>query len=228
MPDAGRVITGLAKGVVLRGPGEGTRALSDRVKQALFATLESELDDVWPVPLLDLFAGSGAVGIEALSRGAPRVVFVERNADATRVIAENLRRARLDGGEIVRGDALRYLERGLLAGDAAPATVRRGTGPAGAAARVATPSPPPATPFGIAVIDPPYADTAALEAALVQLGDPSRGWLRDDAVVVAKHFWRDAPPERVGDLRRGRVRRFGETALSFYGRDLREPGGSEA
>ena len=87
MPDAGRVITGSAKGVVLRGPGEGTRALSDRVKQALFATLESELDDAWPVPLLDLFAGSGAVGIEALSRGAPRVVFVERSSDAARVIA---------------------------------------------------------------------------------------------------------------------------------------------
>lgn len=199
MPDAGRVITGTAKGVILRGPGEGTRALSDRVKQALFATLESELQDVWPVPVLDLFAGSGAVGIEALSRGAPHVVFVERSPDAARVIGENLRRARLDGGEIVRGDALRYLERGL---GAAAATPRSDTA------------------FGIAVIDPPYADTAALEAALVQLGDPSRGWLRDDAVVVAKHFWRDAPPERVGDLRRDRVRRFGETALSFYRRDL--------
>ena len=202
MPDAGRVITGTAKGVVLRGAGEGTRALSDRVKQALFASLESELDDVWPVPLLDLFAGSGAVGIEALSRGAPRVVFVERSPDAARVIAENLRRARLDGGEIVRGDALRYLERGLGA-DAAAAT--------------ATPGP---APFGVAVIDPPYADAAALEASLVQLGDPALGWLRDDAVVVAKHFWRDAPPERVGDLRRDRLRRFGETALTFYRRDV--------
>jgi 16S rRNA (guanine966-N2)-methyltransferase len=200
MPDAGRVITGTAKGVVLRGPGEGTRALSDRVKQALFATLESALQDVWPVPLLDLFAGSGAVGIEALSRGAPRVVFVERSPDAARVIAENLRRARVSGGEIVRGDALRYLERGFV-----DRTVAVNAGPA--------------TAFGVAVIDPPYADTAALAAALVQLGDPSRGWLRDDAVVVAKHFWRDAPPERFGDLRRDRVRRFGETVLSFYRRD---------
>jgi 16S rRNA (guanine966-N2)-methyltransferase len=203
MPDAGRVITGVAKGVTLRGPGDGTRALSDRVKQALFATLESELDDLWPATLLDLFAGSGAVGIEALSRGAPRVVFVERSPQAARVIAENLRRARLEGGEIVRGDALRYLERGSQAGAA-------GSGPA--------------HPFGAAVIDPPYADTAALVASLVQLGDPARGWLRDDAVVVAKHFWRDAPPERLGDLRRDRVRRFGETALSFYRRDVPQPG----
>jgi 16S rRNA (guanine966-N2)-methyltransferase len=208
MPDAGRVITGTAKGVVLRGPGEGTRALSDRVKQALFATLESELDGVWPVPLLDLFAGSGAVGIEALSRGAPRVVFVERSADAARVIAENLRRARLGGGAIVRGDAVRFLEHGRGAGAEAEGG--------------------PAATFGVAVVDPPYGATAALEAALLQLGDPARGWLRDDAVVVAKHFWRDAPPEQAGDLRRHRVRRFGETALTFYRRDLPGPGGTGA
>lgn len=203
MPDAGRVITGTARGVVLRGPGEGTRALSDRVKQALFAMLESELEAVWPVPVLDLFAGSGAVGIEALSRGAPRVVFVERSAEAVRVIAENLRRARVEGGEIVRGDALRYLERGGRAGTA---------GSSGASV------------FGVVVIDPPYADTAAPGAALVQLGDPRLGWLRDDAVVVAKHFWRDVPPDRAGDLLRQRVRRFGETALSFYRRDVRASG----
>jgi 16S rRNA (guanine966-N2)-methyltransferase len=220
MPDAGRVITGTAKGVVLRGPGEGTRALSDRVKQALFATLESELGDVWPVSLLDLFAGSGAVGIEALSRGAPRVVFVERSPDAARVIAENLRRARVGGGEIVRGDALRYLERGFANGTAAP-----GTAAGGPAGNTAAATRGPATAFGIAMIDPPYADTTAMEAALVQLGDPSRGWLRDDAVVVAKHFWRDAPPERVGDLLRNRVRRFGETALSFYRRAVDAPRG---
>jgi 16S rRNA (guanine966-N2)-methyltransferase len=198
MPDAGRVITGTAKGVVLRGPGEGTRALSDRVKQALFSALEAELDEVWPVPLLDLFAGSGAVGIEALSRGVPRVVFVERSPAAARVIAENLRRARLSGGEIVRGDALRYLEGGQGTGTAT-------SGPAGA--------------FGVAVIDPPYADTAAMQTSLEHLGDAARGWLRDDAVVVAKHFWRDAPPDYVGNLRRGRVRRFGESALSFYRRE---------
>jgi 16S rRNA (guanine966-N2)-methyltransferase len=208
MPDAGRVITGFAKGVVLRGPGEGTRPLSDRVKQALFATLESELQDVWPVPLLDLFAGSGAIGIEALSRGAPRVVFVERSPDAARVIAENLRRARLPGGEIVRGDAVRFLTRGRGpdedADEESPAA------------------------FGVAVVDPPYAAGAALEAALLQLGDAARRWLRDDAVVVAKHFWRDAPPEQAGDLRRQRVRRFGETALSFYRRDVPGAGGTAA
>ena len=60
---------------------------------------------------------------------------------------------------------------------------------------------------------------ADLLAALELLGQPATGWLDDEAVVVAKHFWKDAPPERVGSLVRRRDRRFGETALSVYRRD---------
>jgi 16S rRNA (guanine966-N2)-methyltransferase len=86
--DAGRVIAGTARGVRLVGPGAGTRPLGDRAKQALFAILEPDLVDR---RVLDLFAGSGAAGIEALSRGASFVVFVERSATACRVIDRNLR-----------------------------------------------------------------------------------------------------------------------------------------
>ena len=70
--------------------------------------------------------------------------------------------------------------------------------------------------FGAVVIDPPYADPDALVASLVRLGDQALGWLRDDSVVIAKHFWRDAPPDRAGALTLERMKRFGETALSFY------------
>ena len=189
------MITGLARGVRLLAPGEGTRPLSDRTKEALFAALESQLGDAWPVPVLDLFAGSGAAGIEALSRGAPTVVFVEHSQGAAHVIAENLRRVRLPGGHVVRRNALGFLDEG--------ATAAATGGLEG-------------VPFGAAIVDPPYADTRSMSEALLHLGDPSRGWLRDDAVVVAKHFWRDAPPERAGRLLRDRVRRIGETALSFY------------
>lgn len=192
MPDAGRVIAGTAGGLRLTAPGEGTRPLSDRVKQSLFAALESAMGSGWPAPFLDLFAGSGAAGIEALSRGAPWAVFVEKDATAARVIAENLRRTSLIGGAtIVQRDALTYLSVGAEAAD-------RYEG------------------FGAVVIDPPYADTNALAAALERLGDQRLGWLRDDALVIAKHFWRDAPPPRAGSLRLDRVKRFGETALSFY------------
>src|SRR5438874_11153401 len=94
MAEAGRVIAGSAKGVRLAAPGEGTRPLADRVKQTLFAILEPELDGA---RVLDLFAGSGAAGIEALSRGATGVVFVERDAGAGRTIEANLARTRLGG-----------------------------------------------------------------------------------------------------------------------------------
>ena len=101
MADAGRVIAGSARGVRLATPGPGTRPLADRVKQTLFAVLEPAL---YEAAVLDLFAGSGAAGIEALSRGATRAVFVEKDASAVRTIHENLRRTGLDGpaAEVVR------------------------------------------------------------------------------------------------------------------------------
>jgi adenine-specific DNA methylase len=90
--DAGRVIAGSARGTRLRAPGEGTRPLSDRVKETLFAILEPNLAGA---NVLDLFAGSGAGGIEALSRGAAHATFVERDPTAAHVIGENLAHARL-------------------------------------------------------------------------------------------------------------------------------------
>ena len=82
MGDAGRVIAGSAKGVRLRAPGPGTRPLADRVKQTLFAILEPDLHGA---SVLDLFAGSGAAGIEALSRGAATATFVEKDQGAAAV-----------------------------------------------------------------------------------------------------------------------------------------------
>jgi 16S rRNA (guanine966-N2)-methyltransferase len=202
MADAGRVITGSAKGVRLLAPGAVTRPLTDRVKQALFSTLVAELDERWPVAFLDLYAGSGAAGIEALSRGAERAVFVERDERAARIIAENLRRAGVVGGRVVRTDAVRFLERAPAGAARADHGVAGGDGETPAR-------------FGAAVVDPPYED-AGMVAALERLGDRRLGWLEPGAVVVAKHFWRDGPPERVGELRTIRARRFGETALTFY------------
>src|SRR4051812_2848119 len=93
MADAGRVIAGSARGVRLAAPGEGTRPLTDRVKQTLFGILQPDLEDA---VVADLFAGSGAGGIEALSRGAARAILVEKDGRACRTIQENLRRSKLD------------------------------------------------------------------------------------------------------------------------------------
>ena len=186
MTEAGRVIAGSARGLRLKAPGEGTRPLADRVKQTLFAILEPDLIDA---NVLDLFAGSGAGGIEALSRGAARATFVERDAAAARVIAENLTFTRLAGrGHITRADAVAYLK-GEAASDG---------------------------PFDIVLVDPPYAETELMEGALARLGAADQPLLTAGCWVVAKHFWRTPPPAAVGLLASVRTRRFGETALTFY------------
>ena len=196
MPEAGRVVTGTAKGGRILAPGPGTRPLTDRIKQALFATLEAELPEGWDGPFLDLFAGSGSAGIEALSRGATACVFVERDARAAAVIVENLRRLGLAGpaARVTRLDAIRFL-------DGAPAAV--------------------GGPFVAALVDPPYGDVAIV-AALERLGDPSRRWLAEGAVVVAKHFWKDPVPRELGTLAWLREKRFGETLLTFYQAEWQE------
>src|SRR5690349_10495160 len=108
MADAGRVISGSARGVRLDAPGEATRPLGDRVKQTLFAILGPDLPGA---VVLDLFAGSGALGIEALSRGAASAVFVERDRRAAAVIEANLEALGPLPAELVRADALAYLQR---------------------------------------------------------------------------------------------------------------------
>jgi 16S rRNA (guanine966-N2)-methyltransferase len=103
-----RVIAGTYGGRRLKAPtGRGTRPTSDRVREALF----SMLGDLDGVRVLDLFAGTGALGIEALSRGASRVVFVERDASAVRVLRENLRALSIESErtEVRRGEALAAL-----------------------------------------------------------------------------------------------------------------------
>lgn len=185
MSDAGRVIAGTARSIRLEAPGEGTRPLGDRVKQTLFAILEPDLRGA---NFLDLFAGSGAAGIEALSRGAVHATFVERDEGAIKTITANLHRTGLaDRATVTKAEAAGWLN------DNARAREPRVT---------------------LAVIDPPYDDTTALTTALGAIGP----LLAPGARVVAKHFWRDAPPDRIGLLASERERRFGETALTFYRR----------
>jgi 16S rRNA (guanine(966)-N(2))-methyltransferase RsmD len=159
--------------------------LGDRVKESAFGTLAGRLVGA---RVLDLFAGSGAAGIEALSRGAARADFVERAERAVAAIEENLRRTGLaDAARVHRTEALRFLRE---------AAGRPGEGG-----------------YDVVLLDPPYGDPAMLAALELLGGGPL---LSREAIVVAKHFWRDPLPERVGTLQRERTRRFGETALTFY------------
>jgi 16S rRNA (guanine966-N2)-methyltransferase len=104
-----RVIAGSAKGRKLKlVPGQGTRPVMDRVKEALFNILGDRIEEA---TFLDLYAGTGSVGIEALSRGAERAVFVENARLAVKTIQENLALTGLDEfGEVLRQDVLEYLQ----------------------------------------------------------------------------------------------------------------------
>lgn len=103
-----RVITGKARGVQLKTPdGMLTRPTADRVKEAMFSIIQF---DIPGAKVLDLFGGTGQLGIEALSRGASKAVFVDQREDSCRLIRENLRRTKLEG-EVVRSDYLDYLNR---------------------------------------------------------------------------------------------------------------------
>jgi 16S rRNA (guanine966-N2)-methyltransferase len=134
-----RVIAGSAKGTRLAPVPAGTRPLSDRAREGLFSSLGP---GVAGAAILDLYAGTGACGIEALSRGASRVTFVDSSVQAIRTIRDNLGRTRLvDRAEVVRTGVERFLQR-------AP------------------------SPAALCVLDPPYATPAAqVEGALARLAE---------------------------------------------------------
>ena len=103
-----RVITGKARGVQLKTPdGMLTRPTADRVKEALFSIINF---DIPGAKVLDLFGGTGQLGIEAMSRGAARCIFVDAREDACRLIKENLKRTKLEG-TVIRSDYMDYLNR---------------------------------------------------------------------------------------------------------------------
>ena len=105
-----RVITGKARGIQLKTPeGMQTRPTADRVKEALFSIIHF---DVPGARVLDLFGGTGQLGIEALSRGAERAVFVDAREESCRLIRENLKRTKLEkDAKVIRSDYLDYLNR---------------------------------------------------------------------------------------------------------------------
>ncbi|MFC0005835.1 16S rRNA (guanine(966)-N(2))-methyltransferase RsmD [Micromonospora siamensis] len=168
-------------------PGAGTRPTSDRVREALFSAVQTEVDLVG-ARFADLYAGSGAVGLEALSRGAEHVLLVESDARAARVIRENVAALRAaPAARLVTGKVATVLAAG-----------------------------PGAEPYDVVFADPPYAvsddEITAVLTALVE-----RDWLAPDALVVVERSSRTGPVDWVQGLTAERSRRYGETTL-WYGR----------
>ncbi|HJP88930.1 MAG TPA: 16S rRNA (guanine(966)-N(2))-methyltransferase RsmD [Candidatus Limnocylindrales bacterium] len=182
------MIAGVARGRRLAAPGAGTRPLTDRLKQSLFAIIEPEIRDR---AFLDLFAGSGAAGIEALSRGAASAVFVEKHPGAVHMVERNLRTSSLLGARarIVPKDVIGWLS---------------------------TPDAQTGT-FAAILVDPPYDRPDLLRRTVHAVAEAGPGAiLATDGVLIAKHFRKDAPSGKVGLLRSDREERFGDTMLTFY------------
>lgn len=109
-----RIIAGKAGRLAIKVPSAVARPTTDFVRQAIFSILGERVEDA---RVLDLFAGSGAIGLEALSRGAASCVFVDEHRQATEVIATNLTKSRLEGGRVVRAEAAAFLKRDTAAYD---------------------------------------------------------------------------------------------------------------
>ena len=183
-----RVSGGDARGIRLKGPSvAGVRPTTERVRAAIFNILDDK--QVTRRAVLDLFAGTGSLGIEALSRGAAWADFVERNRRQSLDLQDNLTRAGYaHAGKVYRAEVVRWLEQTLLD----------------------TPSPGA---YGLALLDPPYrmGDPSSTLQAMWDSGK-----LAVDATVVVGHSSRVALPEAVGGLSRYDTRRYGDNGVTFY------------
>ncbi|MET8166865.1 16S rRNA (guanine(966)-N(2))-methyltransferase RsmD [Streptomyces sp. NPDC102259] len=183
-----RVIAGAAGGRRLAvPPGTGTRPTSDRAREGLFSTWQSLLGGPFAgTRVLDLYAGSGAVGLEALSRGAGHTLLVEADARAARTIRENVKNLGLPGAEVRAGKAQQIVQT------------------------------PPADPYDLVFLDPPYAVTNDdLREILLTLR--SGGWLAADALVTVERSTRGGEFPWPDGFEALRARRYGEGTF-WYGR----------
>ncbi len=181
-----RIVAGQARGRRLAVP-PGVRPTSDRAREALFSTLAT-LTDLDGARVLDLYAGSGAVGLEALSRGAAEVVMVESNAATVRVIGANIAAVGLAGARVVRAEVARYL---------------------------AGPPPDDRTAFDLVFADPPYRLTdAALTPVIATTAGP---WTEPGALVVVERPSRGGTWLWPTGLSAVKERSYGEGTL-WYGR----------
>ena len=181
-----RIIAGEFRGRVIKSPPDSrTRPTSDRLRETLFNVLAPRIEDS---RFLDLCAGSGAIGMEAISRGAAHVTFVDRSRKACALIEENLDLLKIpeDQTDIHALSAENFVGRKHEVG------------------------------WDIVFFDPPYENNYAL--VLFEFGSPESTLLSGDGIFIAEHHTKNVLPDAAGLLRRWRILKQGETSLSFYER----------
>lgn len=186
-----RIIAGAAGGRRINAPdGRTTRPTSDRTREALFSSVQSDLGTLDGIRVMDLYAGSGAIGLEALSRGASHALLVEADRKAAQVVRGNVSTLRLPGAHLIADRVERVLARGN--NDA---------------------------PYDLVVADPPYPVTEEeIAGVLADLVD--HDWLAEDAIVVMERSKRSPEPTWPKGLGSDRSRKYGEAILWYARRVL--------
>ena len=182
-----RIISGKYRGRKLKSPPSlDTRPTSDRLRETLFNVIARRIRGA---RFLDLCAGSGAVGIEALSRGAAHATFVDRSRQMGQLIEANLALFGVgeDEAHVVIADAAEFLRRRLK---------KKGE------------------PWGLVFFDPPYAEDYL--PVLQLFGKDSNELFDESRLLIVEHYQKNELPEVIGGLRRRRVLKQGDSALSFY------------
>ena len=181
-----RIVAGAARGRRLAAPpGRVTRPTADRAREALFSAVEAQLGSLAGRRVADLYAGSGAVGLEALSRGAAAVVLVESDPTAVRSLRGNVETVGLPGAEVVAGRVERVVSR-----------------PTGSAA------------YDLVFADPPY-ELADDDLRAVLVAAAANGWLTSDALLVVERATRGGEWRWPAGVDALRARRYGEATLWY-------------
>ncbi len=179
-----RVISGKARGLKLNSPkNDDTRPTTDRVKESLFNMINSYMMDS---DILDLFAGTGSLGIECLSRGSRECVFVDSSKDSIAVIKSNIKKARVESESIVLNTDFKSAMSSLGLKNKK---------------------------FDVIFMDPPYYKNM-FEDALKGVDDKSL--LKEDGVIIVEHDTKDKFPDNIGKLYKSRDKKYGNTTVTFY------------
>ena len=179
-----RVISGKARGLKLNTPkNEDVRPTTDRVKESLFNIINSYVIDS---DVLDLFAGTGSLGIECLSRGANKCVFVDKSKESMAIVKSNIKKARVENESITLNTDFK---------NAIVSLSNKGEK------------------FNIIFMDPPYYKNMFIDA-LSSVDE--KNLLAEDGIIIVEHDTVDSFPENVGRLYKSRDKKYGNTTLTFY------------
>ncbi|WP_099188064.1 16S rRNA (guanine(966)-N(2))-methyltransferase RsmD [Tepidibacter mesophilus] len=179
-----RVISGSARGLKLKSPKNmDVRPTTDRVKESVFNIISDKVMDSF---VLDLFSGTGSLGIEALSRGSERATFVDASKSSMEIIKENIQKARVnDKSELILSDSISAVNK---------LGVRRDK-------------------FDIIFMDPPYLKNF-IEKTLIEIS--KREILEEDGIIIVEHDIKDEVKDNIEKLQKYREKKYGNTMISFF------------